>query len=75
MIILSAHNEVAARNARYICTAVPNKGMWTYMSEDEKSNDLFNIPEEMLKLLEPIKDLGEKLSLYNKVWDKFKSAK
>jgi len=67
--------EVAARNARYICTAVPNNGMWTYMSEDEKSNDLFNIPEETLKLLEPIKDLGEKLSLYNKVWDKFKSAK
>lgn len=66
-------SDVAAKNAKYNCTAVPNKAMWQHIPEDINNTQL-NIPTNILKKLEQIKPVGKSLPLYNKVWDKFKST-
>lgn len=65
--------EVAAQNAPTVASVQPNKGMWEFMSKEDKTNPLMNPSEEDLKKLELIKDLGDKIDIYNKAWDTFTS--
>lgn len=65
--------EVAAKNAKYNCTNVPNKGMAEHLSESDKS--LLDLSEDVLARVELVRDVGPALELYNKAWDQFKSAR
>lgn len=65
--------EVAAVNARYIQTNVPNKGMLAHFDVEELA--AFEIPEDVLKRAELLKNIGPAIDLYNKAWDKFKATR
>lgn len=60
----------AAQNIEYICTIHPNKGMWKYLSEEQKNNPMINISEEVLKKAHLIKDIGDKVEIFNTEWDR-----
>jgi len=64
--------EVAAANAKYTMTTMPNIHMMKHL--DSAFIKQIDIDETTLKRLELIRDVGENISLYNKAWDKFKAA-
>lgn len=63
--------ENAVANMRYACSAVPNSAMRELMTDDEKTNSILNVSDEIMSRLEIIQDVGESLDAYNKAWDRF----
>lgn len=64
----------AARNMKYICSAVPNKEMWEYLDAEYKDNELINLNSNVLNKVELIRDISDGIRLYNDLWDIFMSA-
>lgn len=64
-------SKVAAQNVEAIDSVTPNKGMLEYMDEADRTNDLVVISQEVLQKLEPLNDLRDGISIYNKAWDVF----
>jgi len=67
--------ENAARNMKYVCSTVPNTGMWSFVEEDDRTNVWLNVSQKELDKLELIKDVGDDLKIYTEAWDKFISDK
>lgn len=67
--------ENAARNMKYICATVPNRGIWNYVGESEMTNALLNVNKATLDKLELIEDVGDSIEIYIDAWDKFISDK
>jgi spermidine/putrescine transport system substrate-binding protein len=67
--------ENAAKNAIYICAAVPNKEIWKHMTDKYTKDPMINVPNDILNRLEMIKDVEHELVKYKKIWDEFKSTK
>lgn len=65
--------EAAGKNAEYICAPCAVLGASAYMSEDYKKIPFTSVTDDVLKLCEPIKDIGDKIDLFSKAWDKVKA--
>ena len=66
---------VAAKNMSYMCSTVPNTGIWEHLDEEYINNELVNVPSNTIRRLQLIKDVGDNLKFYNEAWDKFMTFK
>lgn len=64
--------EVAGQNAEYICAPCTVIGAEEFISEDYRAIDFTTMNDDVLKLCEPIKDIGEFIHLFNEAWDQVK---
>ena len=55
----------------YLC---PNAPSYELLSEDVRSDPILFPPDEVIGKLEMIKDLGEDIAKYTKVWDAIKAG-
>lgn len=53
----------------------PNEAAREFMSDEIKNNPAINVPGELLKNSEFIKDVGEKESVFQSIWQRFKLQK
>ena len=65
---------VAAENAEFIMTLVPNKASYEKLSAETRENPAIFLPAEIRAKSEFIKDLGSDNAKYIKVWDELKGA-
>lgn len=67
--------DIAAKNCKFICSAIPNSGMKRLMDKDDLENELMFPTDEILNKLEMTCDLGDGIELWNDTWDRFKATK
>lgn len=67
--------DIAAKNCKFICSAIPNSGMKRLMDKEDLENELMFPSKEILDRLEMTLDLGDGIELWNETWDRFKSNK
>lgn len=65
----------AVKNCEYICAPMPIQNLAKNLSDEFKYNEYMIISDKLLKQCETINDVGSNLDMYNKAWDKIKSAK
>jgi len=66
--------EVAAANIEFNYYHCPNTAAYALISDEVREDEMVFVPAETLARGEQIRDLGEHLSLYNRAWDRVKSA-
>ena len=67
--------ENAARNAEYNGVPMPVKGLYDALSVEYKAIPFMKVTEELKAKCENILDIGDKLDMYSKAWDKVKSGR
>lgn len=65
----------AVRNAEYNGVPMPVKGLYGALSDKYKAIPFMKVTDELKVKCEDIKDVGNKLDMYSKAWDKVKSGK
>jgi spermidine/putrescine transport system substrate-binding protein len=63
----------AVKNAEYNGAPMPITGLFDLLSEKYKSIPVMRITKDLKSKCEDIKDIGDKLDMYSKAWDKVKS--
>lgn len=66
--------EIAAENMEWIGYRAPNTAAYSHLSEDFRGSEVLFPSEELFAKCEPIADLGDKLPLWSKEWDRVKNA-
>lgn len=66
--------EVAAQNASFVGYGTPNEAAKAHLDPDMLANEGIYPPDEVMARLQWIEDVGDALSLYDRVWTEFKAA-
>jgi spermidine/putrescine transport system substrate-binding protein len=66
--------EVAAENMEEIGFRAPNSAAYRHLTEDFRGSEVLFPPPELFAKCEPIADLGDKLPLWTKEWDRVKNG-
>lgn len=60
--------EIAKRNSEYIGYSTPNQGALALLPEEMQQDPTFNPPQDVIDRCEVMRDLGDALSMWNRVW-------
>ena len=63
----------AVKNAEFNGTPMPVLGLYDALSDEYKAIPFMQVTDELKAKCEDIKDVGDKLELYTKAWDRVKS--
>lgn len=66
--------EVAAENMEEIGFRAPNSAAYRHLTEDFRGSEVLFPPPALFAKCEPIADLGDKLPLWTKEWDRVKNG-
>lgn len=66
--------EIAAENMESIGYRAPNSAAYSHLTEDFRGSEVLFPPDAIFAKCEPIADLGDKLPLWTKEWDRVKSS-
>jgi spermidine/putrescine transport system substrate-binding protein len=66
--------EIAAENMESIGYRAPNSAAYTHLTEDFRGSEVLFPPDAVFAKCEPIADLGDKLPLWTKEWDRVKNS-
>ena len=66
--------EAAAENMESIGYRAPNTAAYPHLTEDFRGSEVLFPPDAVFAKCEPIDDLGDKLPLWTKEWDRVKNA-
>lgn len=69
-----ADPEIAAQNAEYVGYGTPNEAAKALLPEDMLNNPGIYPDAETMKQLQWIEDVGDALTLYDRIWTEFKAA-
>lgn len=67
--------ENAAKTCEYIYSAVPNKGMYEYLMDDIRNNEVIVPSTNTLSRCEIIRDVGDNMVQYIKAWGEISNGK
>ena len=65
--------ETGARLADFNLYATPNKAALAHVRPENRRNPLIYPPAEVMRRLEPLRDLGKQTKLYDEVWTQVKA--
>lgn len=65
----------AVKNAEYNGMPMPVKGLYDELSDEYKAIPFMKVTNELKSKCENILDIGDKLGMYSKAWDKVKSRR
>ena len=65
----------AVKNAEYNGVPMPVKGLYDELSDEYKAIPFMKVTNELKSKCENILDVGDKLDMYSKAWDKVKSGR
>lgn len=65
----------AVKNAEYNGVPMPVKGLYDELSDEYKAIPFMKVTKELKSKCENILDVGDKLDMYSKAWDKVKSER
>lgn len=65
----------AVKNAEYNGVPMPVKGLYDELSDEYKAIPFMKVTSELKSKCENILDVGDKLDMYSKAWDKVKSGR
>lgn len=63
----------AVRNSEYNAAPMPVAGLYNALSDKYKAIPFMRVTDELKARCEDIKDVGDKLEMYSKAWDKVKA--
>jgi spermidine/putrescine transport system substrate-binding protein len=65
----------AVKNAEYNGVPMPVKGLYDELSDEYKAIPFMKVTKELKSKCENIVDIGDKLDMYSKAWDRVKSGR
>jgi len=65
--------KVGARLSEFTCYATPNAASLPLLKQEDRENPAIYPPEETLKKLEYLEDLGDDSKLYDEIWTAVKA--